>query len=95
MLYDDPHEALSEALRAVSRRGEGGQERPPVIGTADSRQSAHHPVYPGASTVRGTTGSRFGRAWGLTEYVLLTGERLRFIYSRHEPPYLVNCIHIE
>ena len=56
-----------------------------MLATAASGQAKHHPVYPGTRTVRGTTGSRFGRAWGLTEYVLLTGERLCFNYSYNEP----------
>ena len=63
-----------------------------MLAAAASGQAKHHPVYPGTRTVRGTTGSRFGRAWGLTEYVLLTGERLRFNRSRNEPDPVVTPI---
>ena len=60
------------AVRRVPREAPGGvRERPPVLTTAASRQAKHHPVYHGTRTVRGATGGRFGRAWGLTEYALV------------------------
>ena len=59
------------AVRRVPREAPGGvRERPPVLATAASRQAKHHTVYPGTRTVRGATGGRFERAWGLTEYAL-------------------------
>ena len=65
------------AVRRARREPPGGvRERPPVLATAASGQAKHHPVYPGASTVRGAIWDRLGGAWRLTEYVLLTGERL-------------------
>ena len=49
------------AVRRVPREApEGVRERPPVLATAASRQAKHHPVYPGASTVRGAIRDRLG-----------------------------------
>ena len=60
------------AVRRVPREAPGGvRERPPVLATAASGQAKHHPVYPGASTVRGVIGDRLGGAWGLTEDALV------------------------
>ena len=74
------------AVRRVPREAPGGvRERPPVLATAASRQAKHHTVYPGTRTVRGAIWDRLGGAWRLTEYVLLTGERLCFNYSYNEP----------
>ena len=56
-----------------------------MLATAASGQAKHHPVYPGTRTVRGAIWDRLGGAWRLTEDALLKSERLRFIYSRHEP----------
>ena len=60
-----------------------------MLATAVSGQAKHHPVYPGTRTVRGAIWDRLGGAWRLTEDALLKSERLRFIYSRHEPPVLI------
>ena len=60
-----------------------------MIATAASGQAKHHLVYPGTRTVRGAIWDRLGGARRLTEDALLKSERLRFIYSRHEP-----CAHI-
>ena len=57
-----------------------------MLATAASGQAKHHPVYPGTRTVRGAIWDRLGGAWRLTEDALLKSERLRFIYSRNEPP---------
>ena len=57
--------------RARREPARGVRERPPVLATAASRQTKHHTVYPGTLTVRGATGGRFERAWGLTEYALV------------------------
>ena len=56
--------ARREPLRGV-------RERPPVLATAASGQAKHHPVYPGAITVRGAIWDRLGGAWGLTKDALL------------------------
>ena len=56
-----------------------------MLATAASGQAKHHPVYPGASTVRGAIWSRLGGAWRLTEDALLKSESLRFNRSHIEP----------
>ena len=79
-------EGVDWAVRRARREPlRGVRERPPVLATAASGQAKHHPVYPGASTVRGAIGDRLGGAWRLTEDALLKSERLRTIYSRNEP----------
>ena len=45
-----------------------------MLATVASGQAKHYPVYPGTHTIRGAIRGRFGRAWGLTEYVLLENE---------------------
>ena len=62
-----------------------------MLATAASGQAKHHPVYPGTRTVRGAIWDRLGEVWRLTEDALLKSERLRFIYSRHEP-IILYCI---
>ena len=60
------------AVRRARREPPGGvRERPPVLSTAVSRQSKHHPVYPGSSTVRGAIEVRFGEPLAAWEFVLL------------------------
>ena len=56
---------------AAQRRVQGVREREPVLAAAASGQAKHHPVYPGASTVRGAIGDRLAGPWNLTEYALL------------------------
>ena len=64
--WNDPYGACRE------RPTGGVRERPPVLAsTAASGQAKHHPVYPGASTVRGAIWDRLGGAWRLTEDALL------------------------
>ena len=65
-------ERVDWAVRRARREPlRGVRERPPVLATAASGQAKHHPVYPGASTVRGAIGHRLGGAWGLMEYALV------------------------
>ena len=49
---------MKRSRRAVSRRGEGVRERPPVIGTAEPRRATHHLVCLGTNTARGVIRDR-------------------------------------
>ena len=77
MLSDNLGFSLPKTIPTYGAHGESLQEacavreRPPVLATAASGQAKHHPVYPGASTVRGVIWDRLTGPWKLTEYALL------------------------